>query len=138
MTKLTKDIVRIYEVGDINEFPVLGGEMIYQGSAIGLEVDSGYVRSLQAGDRFVGFAEGFIDATNSSDGENHIRVKRTGNVILELSGANLTDVGKSIYATDDNSFTLSNTSSVYIGQIIRHKSGDEVMVNFDAANIAAT
>jgi len=30
MVKLTKDVTRTYELGDINEFPVLGGELIYQ------------------------------------------------------------------------------------------------------------
>jgi len=135
MTKLTTDTNRVYELGDINEFPVLGGELIYRGAAIGLEVASGYVRDLQVGDKFLGFAEDNIDATNASDGEKNIRVKRRGNVTLELSGAALTDVGKSIYATDDNTFTLSNTSSVYIGQIIRHQLGDEVIVDFDAARV---
>jgi len=135
MTKLTTDTNRVYELGDINEFPVLGGELIYQGAAVGLEVASGYVRDLQVGDKFLGFAEDNIDATNASDGEKNIRLKRRGNVTLELSGAALTDVGKSIYATDDNTFTLSNTSSVYIGQIIRHQLGDEVIVDFDAARV---
>ena len=135
MTKLTTDTNRVYELGDINEFPVLGGELIYQGSAVGLEVASGYVRDLQVGDKFLGFAEDNIDASNASDGEKNIRVKRRGSVTLELSGAALTDVGKSIYATDDNTFTLSNTSSVYIGQIIRHQLGDEVIVDFDAARV---
>ena len=135
MSKLTTDTNRVYELGDINEFPVLGGELIYQGVAVGLEVASGYVRDLQVGDKFLGFAEDNIDATNASDGEKNIRVKRRGNVTLELSGAALTDVGKSIYATDDNTFTLSNTSSVYIGQIIRYQLGDEIIVDFDAARV---
>ena len=54
MTKLTTDTNRVYELGDINEFPVLGGELIYQGAAVGLEVASGYVRDLQVGDKFLG------------------------------------------------------------------------------------
>jgi hypothetical protein len=101
MVQLTKDLTRTYELGDINEYPILGGEIIYQGAAIGLEVASGYVRPLQATDKFVGFAEDNIDASNASDGEKNIRVKRRGSVTLELSGAAITDVGKSLYATDD-------------------------------------
>ena len=53
MVKLTTDTNRVYELGDINEFPVLGGELIYQGAAVGLEVASGYVRDLQVGDKFL-------------------------------------------------------------------------------------
>jgi len=136
MVQLTKDLTRAYELGDINEYPILGGEVIYQGAAIGLEVASGYVRSLQAGDKFVGFAEDSIDASNASDGEKSIRVKRRGSVTLELSGAAITDVGKSLYAVDDNTFTLSSAgSSVYIGQISRHQYDSEIIVDFDSANI---
>ena len=65
MVQLTKDLTRTYELGDINEYPILGGEIIYQGAAIGLEVASGYVRPLQSTDKFVGFAEDNIDASNS-------------------------------------------------------------------------
>ena len=136
MVQLTKDLTRAYELGDINEYPILGGEVIYQGAAIGLEVASGYVRSLQAGDKFVGFAEDSIDASNTSDGEKSIRVKRRGSVTLELSGAAITDVGKSLYATDDNTFTLSSAgSSVYIGQISRYQYDSEIIVDFDSATI---
>ena len=136
MVKLTTDTNRVYELGDINEFPVLGGELIYQGAAVGLEVASGYVRDLQVGDKFLGFAEDNIDASNASDGEKNIRVKRRGSVTLELSGAVITDVGKSLYATDDNTFTLSSAgSSVYIGQISRHQYDSEIIVDFDSAII---
>lgn len=134
MTKLTQDKVRTYELGDINEAPILGGEVIYQGAAIGLEIASGYAHSLQTTDKFIGFAEDHVDALNSSDGEKNIRIKRRGSVILELSGATITDVGKAIYATDDNTFTLSSGGdAVYIGQISRYESGESVIVDFDAS-----
>ncbi len=35
MVQLTKDLTRTYELGDINEYPILGGELIYQGATIG-------------------------------------------------------------------------------------------------------
>jgi len=136
MVKLTKDVTRTYELGDINEFPVLGGELIYQGAAIGLEVISGYARSLKADDKFLGFAEDHIDAVNSSDGEKNIRVKKRGSVILEVSGITLSDVGKSLYASNDNTFTLiSSVDTVYIGQISRSEYSERVMVEFDSTNI---
>ena len=136
MVQLTKDLTRTYELGDINEYPILGGEVIYQGAAIGLEIASGYVRSLQATDKFVGFAEDNIDASNASDGDKNIMVKRRGSVTLELSGAAITDVGKSLYAVNDNTFALSSAgSSVYIGQISRHQYDSEIIVDFDSATI---
>lgn len=131
MSKLTKDTTRTYELGDINELPVLGGETIYQGASVGLE-SNGYVRSLQATDKFIGFAENHIDASNAVDGEKSVRVKKRGSILLDLAGVSLSDVGKNIYALDDNTFTLSDSNSCYIGQISRYEFDERVIVDFDA------
>ena len=136
MVKLTKDVARDYELGDINEIPVLGGELLYQGAAIGLEVASGYARSLLPTDKFLGFAEDIIDASSLTDGEKNVRVKKRGSIVLEITGITLVDVGKAVYATDDNTFTLSNTGSVYIGQISRFEGDEKVVVDFDAGHNA--
>lgn len=138
MTKLTKDILRTYELGDLNEVPVLGGEIIYQGAAIGIEPESGYARGLQAGDKFAGFAENHIDASSFVDGQKNIKLRKRGSVILEVSNASLTDFGKAVYATDDNSFTLSETNAVYIGKISRFESYDKVIVDFDLLQLESS
>lgn len=36
MAKLTNDIARTYELGDTSEYPMLGGEIIYEGAAVGI------------------------------------------------------------------------------------------------------
>ena len=133
MPKLTKDIMRTYELGDINEFPILGGQTIYQGAAIGLEITCGYARILKAGDRFLGFAEDHIDAVNLSDGQKNIRVRKRGSVVLEISDVTITDVGKAVYAADDNTFTMSSSNTVYIGRISRLEFGENAVVDFDAS-----
>ena len=137
MVKLTKDVVRTYELGDINEIPVLGGEMIYQGSAVGISPENGYAKSLQPDDKFVGFAEDHLNANNSSDGQKNIRVRKRGSIILEVAGASLTDINKSVYATNDDSFTLSETNAVYIGQISRFEFDDRVLVDFNSSQLVA-
>jgi len=131
MSKLTKDTVRVYELGDINEFPILGGEIIYQGAAIGSDPNSGYARPLQLGDKFLGFAEDHIDASHSSDGEKSIRVKVTGNILLEVENISLTDFGENIYAKNDNEFVLNKQSDeVYIGKLARVESYNVGLVKF--------
>ena len=135
MVKLTKDMLRTYELGDINEIPVLGGETIYQGSAVGASSENGYARSLQPDDKFIGFAEDHIDAVNSSDGQKNVRVRKKGSIILEVAGASLTDINKSVYATNDNSFTLSPTNAVYIGQISRFEFDDRMLVDFNSSQL---
>jgi len=134
MVKLTKDVARDYELGDINELPVLGGEILYRGAAVGLEVASGYARSLVPTDKFLGFAEDNVDASDLADGEKTIRIKKRGSIVLEITGVTLADGGKAVYATDDNTFTLSNTGSVYVGQISRFEGNEKVVVDFDTSH----
>jgi len=55
MVALTKDTNRVYELGDINEVPVKGGVVIYQGATVGSNA-TGYAKPLPAGDLFLGFA----------------------------------------------------------------------------------
>lgn len=139
MVKLIKDTQRVYELGDINEFPVQGGQLIYQGAAIGLDPADGFAKGLEPGDIFLGFAEDHIDNSNGFDGQKRIRVKKRGSIILEVAGMDPTFIGKSVYATDDGSFTISDVgAAVYVGQISRLEYNENALVEFDVGNIAPT
>ncbi len=129
MTALIKDTNRIYELGDINEVPVKGGVMIYQGAAVGSNA-AGYAKPLQAGDQFLGFAEEGTDNLIGSDGIKNVRIKKRGSVLLDIAGINLAAINKSVYATDDNSFTLVATNAVYIGKISRIDASGSALVEF--------
>ena len=130
MTKLLDDISRTYELGNINNHPVLAGEKIYEGAVVGLD-ENGYARPLVAGDKFVGFADRFVDNTNGSDGEVSIAVRDQGKIVLDIEGLSLNNVGQEIYASDDNSFTLEEEGNTYIG-VISRVIGSEVLVSFSA------
>ena len=132
MTVLATDSNRIYELGDINQVPVKGSSIIYQGAAVGGH-SSGYARSIANGDKFLGFADEHIDNSGGGDGLKTVRVRKRGAILLDISGVALGDIGKSVYATDDNTFTLSDTNAVYIGQISRIDSSGVALVEFDVA-----
>ncbi len=132
MTALATDSNRIYELGDINQVPVKGSSIIYQGAAVGGH-SSGYARSIANGDKFLGFADEHIDNSGGGDGLKTVRVRKRGSILLDISGVALGDIGKSVYATDDNTFTLSDTNAVYIGQISRIDSSGVALVEFDVA-----
>lgn len=132
MTGLTNDANRSYELGDINQLPIKAGSIIYEGAAVGSN-SSGYAKPIANGDKFCGFADERIDNSGGSDGEKTIRIRKKGSVLLDISSITLADINKSVYATDDNTFTLSATSAVYIGQISRVDSSDLAVVEFDAA-----
>lgn len=102
MAKLTNDIARTYELGDIEEFPVLAGEKICEGAAVGID-SNGYARSLQAGDKFGGFADEASDNSSGQDGSRTVRVKYKGTVVITApSGITQANVGNYLYASDDN------------------------------------
>lgn len=132
MTALATDSNRIYELGDINQVPVKGSSILYQGAAVGGH-SSGYARSIANGDKFLGFADEHIDNSGGGDGLKTVRVRKRGAILLDISGVALGDIGKSVYATDDNTFTLSDTNAVYIGQISRIDSSGVALVEFDVA-----
>jgi hypothetical protein len=132
MTTLAVDSVRVLEIGDRNEFPVIASDIIYEGAAVGLVDASGHARPLTSADRFVGFAEKQADNSSGSAAAINVRVIKAGKIVLPVTGAVITDVGMSVYAQDDNAFSFVKTSGVFIGRLIRFVSSGYGVVEFDA------
>jgi hypothetical protein len=132
MTALTKDILREYELGDINEFLVEANTIIYAGAAVGLN-EAGYARGLKVGDKFAGFADRHANNTEGTDGETRIGVKRRGFIVLDIAGIGMDKVGSKVYASDDNSFTLSSSGDAsLIGNLVRYIDNVQGLVEFIA------
>ena len=60
-------ISREYECGETNEFLLSEHAWVPEGAAVGFTT-AGYARSLQAGDRFVGFCQDTADNTGGGNG----------------------------------------------------------------------
>lgn len=131
MTTLAADAVRVYELGDNNDLPVIAADIIYQGAAVG-DNGSGYCRPLVAGDPFRGFATGTVDNSAGAAGAELVNLRSRGRIQLSISGLAITDVGKAVYASDDNTFTLTATSNSHIGRVVRFVSTGVGIVEFDA------
>lgn len=132
MTTLAANSVRSYELGERNDIPVIASDIIYEGAAVGVVPASGHARPLAAGDRFAGFAESKADNSAGSAAAINVRVVKSGEVQLSVSGAVITDVGQPVYATDDDTFTFLPTSAVFIGFVKRYVSSGVAIVEFDA------
>lgn len=133
MATLAADTPRAFELGDIEEYPVIADDIIYEGAAVG-ENASGYSRPLAAGDVFQGFAERQADNSGGSAGDKTVRVKTRGKVQLAISGLAVTANDRvAVYASDDNTFTLTATSNSLIGYVSRWVSTGVGIVEFDAA-----
>lgn len=133
MATLVIDTPRIYELGDHSHYPVIAADIIYEGAAVGLD-GSGDARPLAAGDKFVGFALYKANNSTGAAGAIKVEVKVRGQIQLAVAGAAATDVGKAIYASDDNVFILTASTNSKIGVIKRYVSAGVVVVAFDAAD----
>ena len=68
-------------------------------------------------------------------GLSWVRVRTRGRVILSVTGVTaVTDEGSTVYASDDDTFTLTSTSNTAIGKVTRYISGTTVEVYFEAAS----
>lgn len=139
MTTLSQDTPRDFELGGENDLPVIADGIIYEGAAVG-DNGAGYARPLQAGDPFRGFALLRANNSDGSAGDVRVHLRREGTIKLRIAGLGITDVGKPVYASDDDTFTLDAGSNTLIGYVVRHSSSGVGMVRFrenrgDEANL---
>lgn len=133
MTTLAADLLRDYQLGEIEEYPVIAADIIYQGAAVG-ENGSGYSRPLAAGDVFQGFALEQVDNSAGSAGDKRVKVRTRGRVVLPISAIAITANDRpAVYASDDNAFTLTAGSNSLIGYVSRWVSTGYAVVEFDSA-----
>jgi len=131
MTTLAADKPRDYKLGTHEAFPVIASDIIYEGAAVG-DNGSGYARPLQAGDVFLGFCEIPADNSTGSAGDKYVRVKRDGYIKLPVTSLAITDVGKDVYASDDDTFVLTQSTNTRIGSVRAFVSSGVGIVEFEA------
>lgn len=138
MTTLAANKARTYQgSGVLSEaaIPAVATDIIYEGAAVGMS--SGTARPLQAGDTFAGFCQEKADNAAGSAGDIDVRVFTRGRIKLPVTGVTaITDRGSKVYATDDDTFTLTGpTGGSLIGVITEYVLGTTVIVEFDADNV---
>ena len=132
MATLAKDTPRDYQLGEMEEYPVIATDIIYEGAAVG-ENGSGYARPLVAADKFLGFATRKADNAVGSAGDARVIVRQKGKIRLAISGLAITANDRpAVYASDDNTFTLTSESNSLIGKVSRWVSTGVAIVEFDA------
>lgn len=113
---------------------VIADDILYAGSAAA-DAGTGYVRPLQAADVFAGFVERKVDNTGGAAGDKEVRLIEEGEIVLEVTYvASVADENESVYASDDDTFTLVAGGNSAIGKIVRWISGTKCVVYFQAAS----
>ncbi len=140
MATLAVDKPRAYEnTGghpDYNEVPVIASDIIYNGAAVGESSSTGTGRPLVAGDNFLGFCIEQCDNSAGAAGAKLIKVYQSGVAWLTVTnGDNINDMNDTVYASDDDTFTMASTSNSSIGKLKRYDSATgKCLVYFEAAS----
>jgi hypothetical protein len=132
MTTLAANKPRAFELGDVNELPMIAADIIYEGAAVG-DNGSGLARPLVAADPFLGFAMRKADNSAGAASALRVMVKEVGLIEVAVVGASsAADVGEAVYASDDDTFTLTSTSNSAVGKVARWVSGTTCLVYFES------
>lgn len=120
------------------DYPVIASDIIYQGAAVGESSSTGTYRPLAAGDTFVGFCTAKVDNSAGAAAALKVNVRQQGYVWLTVTnGDNINDVGDTVYASDDDTFTTASTSNSAIGKIVAYDSTrtHKILVFFQGATV---
>jgi len=116
--------------GEQSEAPVAAAKIIYEGAPLGRN-SSGYAEGLVAGDAFWGHAMEYVDNSLGLDGV--LTVKRLrGRYRLEvtITSIAITDVGKEVFASADDTYTLTSGTNTKVGVVERYVTDNTCIVEF--------
>ncbi len=127
MATLAKSKPRQYENTDghpdYNEIPIIASDTVYNGAAVGESSSTGTGRPLVAGDNFMGFCIEDCANETGAAGDKLIKTLKRGVAWLTVTnGDNINDYGDTVYASDDDTFTMASTGNTAIGKLIRYDS----------------
>jgi hypothetical protein len=136
MATLAADVKRDFDASVdpwFEDYPVVASDIIYEGALVALD-DSGRAAPGVVTNDFVGFCAKKADNSGGASGsEINAQVRTRGKVKLTVVGATgIVDVGKLVYFTDDNVFTLTATGGQLFGKVSRHISSTTCMVYFES------
>lgn len=127
MTALTADKERYTKVGNILDIP-MAAVKIYKGAALMINA-SGYVTNAAATNALkgAGFANETIDNSGGSAGDYSINSNIEDVIELDgFTGLTQADLGKTAYASDNATFTLTASNNIPIGTIVKILSATKV------------
>ncbi len=112
--------VDFYTSQELIDLPVDDNVKIYKGAFVGRNRATGYARCLVAGDEFLGIAYRHADntATGHTAGGVTVRLHQSVDVVHALTGVISGDIGKDVYASADDTLTLTPTGNSRIGRVV--------------------
>lgn len=112
-----------------NNFPVAAATRIFLNALVGL--NAGVARPLQKGDKFGGLCLSEIDNRDGAAGDLSVETEFGSVAIVPVAGlTGHQDFQRVVYASDDNTLTLTAADNVAVGVISRYESSTHAAVRF--------
>lgn len=129
MTALTANFNRTEKEGKLQSYPIFAGAKVYKNALLMLRPD-GFVApaAALAGASYAGMAyeEG---ETPVASGDTSVRVERVNAIEVPIAAATQADLGKEVFASDDNLVSVTDAGDeISIGIIIEVISATKVLV----------
>jgi len=117
---------------ELRQFAVGASKHIYKGGFVGLAT-TGYAQPLVAGDKFAGLAYEESDNSSGAAAATNVRVYTQGDFQHALSGAAVTDVGRAVYASADDTLTFDPEDNSFVGFVQGFVSSDVIVLRLASA-----
>lgn len=124
---LTQDReVLFFSSQELLDLPMDDNVVIHKGALVGRNRSTGYVRPLVAGDDFVGVAYRQADNTQAghSAGAVDVRVYQSIDIVHAVAGLTQADLGREVFASDDETLTLSPAGNSRVGRVVAIEEGE--------------
>lgn len=141
MATLAADKPRAYELNgetSFNELPVIASDIIYEGALVGESSSDGTCRPFVAADVVLGFCVEKVDNSAGAAAAKNVKIREKGYIWLTVTGGdNVNDLGAAVYATDDDTFTLTASGATQIGKLVRYDATrtHKCLVYFEGAQV---
>lgn len=126
--------VKFYVSQEQVEIPVDDNIVVYKGAFVGRDRSTGYARGLVAGDEFLGVAIEQVDNTISghSAGGLNVKLQQRVDIVHTLSSVAQADIGKDVYASADDTLTLTPTGNSRVGRVTAVESSNVARVRLQS------
>ena len=115
---------------ELRTYQVAASKHVYKGALIGL-TSGGYAQPLVAGDPFVGIAYEEVDNSGGSAGDLSLRVYTLGDFGLTLTGATIASFGRPVFASADDTLTLTGAGNSYVGLLQDVVATNQIILRID-------
>jgi hypothetical protein len=118
---------------ELRTLPVKGSTRIYKGALVGLDASTGCARGLVAGDAFAGVAYEEADNSGGLDAATSVRVYTVGDFEHALASASRTNNGAAVYASADNTLTLTSSGNSAVGRQVDVPATGKIILRIKSA-----